>query len=213
MLSIWIGRAGSGKSRRVLSEIAARRAERDQVLLVPEHVSHEAELDLCHACGPTASRNTEVLSFRTLAGRVLSECGGLSDFTLDNGGKLLTMRLVLQELHSQLKIFDRPSRRAAFLEQLTELTDEFYAFAVSPEQLYEQVADVTGTAGDKLRDLALIYAAYDGKLRAGGIDRRSRVRKLRDKMEDSRYLDGKDVYFDGFSKSTYRGRIKINKKL
>ena len=126
MLSIWIGRAGSGKSRRVLSEIAARRAERDEVLLVPEHVSHEAELDLCHACGPTASRNTEVLSFRTLAGRVLSECGGLSDFTLDNGGKLLTMRLVLQELHSQLKIFDRPSRRAAFLEQLTELTDEFY---------------------------------------------------------------------------------------
>lgn len=199
MLSIWIGRAGSGKSRRVLSEIAARRAQRGQVLLVPEHVSHEAELDLCHACGPTASRNTEVLSFRTLAGRVLSECGGLSDFTLDKGGKLLTMRLVLQELHSQLTVFGRPSRRAAFLEQLTELTDEFYAFAVAPEQLYEQVADVPGAAGDKLRDLALIYAAYDGKLRAGGIDRRSRVQKLRDKMEDSRYLDGKDVYFDGFS--------------
>ena len=30
MLSIWIGRAGSGKSRRVLSEIAARRAQRGQ---------------------------------------------------------------------------------------------------------------------------------------------------------------------------------------
>lgn len=199
MLSIWIGRAGSGKSRRVLSEIAARRGERRQVLLVPEHVSHEAEIDLCRACGPTASRDAEVLSFRSLAGRVLSECGGVSDFTLDGGGKLLTMRLVLQELHSQLKVFGRPSRRAAFLERLTELADEFYAYSVSPEQLYEQVADVSGAAGDKLRDLALIYAAYDGKLRAGGIDRRSRVQKLGDRMEESHYLDGADVYFDGFS--------------
>ncbi len=199
MLSIWIGRAGSGKSRRVLESIAERRAQRRQVLLVPEHVSHEAEVDLCRACGPTASRDAEVLSFRSLAGRVLAECGGAADFTLDGGGKLLTMRLVLQELHSRLQVFGRPSRRAAFLEQLTELADEFYAFAVTPEQIWEQVKDVSGDSGDKLRDLALIYAAYDGKLRAGGIDRRSRVQKLRDKMAESRYLDGADVYFDGFS--------------
>ena len=199
MLSIWIGRAGSGKSRRVLETIASRRGERQQVLLVPEHVSHEAEVDLCRACGPTASRDAEVLSFRSLAGRVLAECGGLSDFTLDAGGKLLTMRLVLQELQGQLTVFGRPSRRAAFLEQLTELADEFYAYSVSPEEIHRRVEDVPGDAGDKLRDLALIYAAYDGKLRAGGVDRRSRTQKLRDRMPQSHYLDGKDVYCDGFS--------------
>ncbi len=199
MLTIWIGRAGSGKSRRVLDEIKNRRGERQQVLLVPDHVSHEAEVDLCRSCGETASRDAEILTFRTLAGRVLSECGGLADFTLDNGGKLLTMRLILQELHSQLKVFGRPSRRAGFLEQLTDLADEFYAFAVSPEQIWEQVKELEGASGDKLRDLAMIYAAYDGRLRSGGIDRRSRVQKLRDRMDSSHYLDGKDVYFDGFS--------------
>jgi len=199
MLSIWIGRAGSGKSRRVLETIASRRGLRGQVLVVPEHVSHEAEMDLCRACGPTASRDTEALSFHSLSGRVLAETGGLSDFSLDGGGKLLTMRLVLQELHSQLKVFGQPSRRAAFLRQLAELADEFYAYEVAPESLYEQVTDVPGAAGDKLRDLALIYAAYDGKLRADGIDRRSRVQKLRDQLDRSRYLAGKDVYFDGFS--------------
>ena len=199
MLSIWIGRAGSGKSRRVLEEMARRRGDRPQVLLVPEHASHEAELDLCHALGPTASRDAEALSFRSLAGRVLAEQGGLSDFTLDGGGKLLTMHLVLQELHSQLKVFGRPSRRSAFLRQLTDLADEFYAYRVPPEELNARVADLSGAAGDKLRDLALIFAAYDGKLRAGGVDRRSRVQKLADCMASSRYLAGKDVYFDGFS--------------
>lgn len=199
MLSIWIGRAGSGKSRRVLEEMARRRADRPQVLLVPEHASHEAELDLCRCLGPTASRDAEALSFRTLAGRVLAEQGGLSDFTLDSGGKLLTMHLVLQELHSQLKVFGRPSRRSAFLRQLTDLADEFYAYRVPPEELNARVEDLPGAAGDKLRDLALIFAAYDGKLRAGGVDRRSRVQKLADCMASSRYLAGKDVYFDGFS--------------
>ena len=199
MISIWIGRAGSGKSRRVLETMAARRAARPQALIVPDHVSHEAELDLCRALGPTASRSAEALSFRSLALRVLSEQGGLADFTLDAGGKLLTMHLVLQELHSQLTVFGRPSRRAAFLNQLTALADEFYAYRVSPEELSARVADMPGAAGDKLRDLALSFAAYDGKLRAGGIDRRSRVGKLADRMPQSRYLAGKDVYFDGFS--------------
>ena len=199
MLTIWIGRAGSGKSARVLETMGRERESRPQLLLVPEHTSHEAELDLCRACGPTASRNAEVLTFQSLATRVLSETGGLAEVTLDNGGKLLTMRRCLQELHSNLKVFGRPSQRAAFLHQLTTLADEFYAYQIAPETLYRHVADMEGAMGDKLRDVALIFAAYDARLRSGETDMRSRVQKLRDSLPQSHYLDGKDLYLDGFS--------------
>ncbi len=199
MLTIWIGRAGSGKSARVLQTMAQRRDERKQILLVPEHTTHEAELDLCHVLGATASRDAEVLSFQSLANRVLSEQGGLADVTLDNGGKLLTMRLALQELHSQLKVFGRPSQRSAFLRQLVDLTEEFYAYEVAPETLYEQVKDIDGVMGDKLRDIALLYLAYDAKLHAEDFDARSRMQKLHDHLAQSAYLKGKDVYLDGFS--------------
>ncbi len=199
MLTIWIGRAGSGKSARVLETMGRERENRPQLLLVPEHTSHEAELDLCRACGPTASRNAEVLTFQSLATRVLSETGGLAEVTLDNGGKLLTMRRCLQELHSNLKVFGRPSQRAAFLHQLTTLADEFYAYQIAPETLYRHVADMEGTMGDKLRDVALIFAAYDARLRNGETDVRSRVQKLHDSLPQSHYLDGKDLYLDGFS--------------
>ena len=199
MLSIWIGRAGSGKSAQVLETIDRERASRPQILLVPEHTSHEAELDLCRACGPTASRNAEVLTFQSLATRVLGETGGLAAVTLDNGGKLLTMRRCLQELHTQLKVFGRPSQRSAFLHQLTTLADEFYAYQIAPETLYRHVADMEGAMGDKLRDVALIFAAYDARLRTGGTDMRSRVQKLCDSLPQSGYLDGKDLYLDGFS--------------
>ena len=199
MLTIWIGRAGSGKSARVLETMGRERENRPQLLLVPEHTSHEAELDLCRACGPTASRNAEVLTFQSLATRVLSETGGLAEVTLDNGGKLLTMRRCLQELHSNLKVFGRPSQRAAFLHQLTTLADEFYAYQIAPETLYRHVADMEGAMGDKLRDVALIFAAYDARLRHGETDVRSRVQKLHDSLPQSHYLDGKDLYLDGFS--------------
>lgn len=199
MLSIWVGRAGSGKSDRVLHAMAERRTERRQLLLVPEHISHEAEVDLCRVLGPTASRDAEVLSFQNLATRVLSETGGAADFTLDNGGKLLTMRLALQELHSQLKVFGRPSQRAAFLQQLVELADEFYAYEIAPETLWQRVEDMDDAMGDKLRDIALLYAAYDAKLHNEKPDARSRLQKLRDHLEDSHYLDDTDIYLDGFS--------------
>ncbi len=198
MLQIWVGRAGSGKSAAVLQAMQENRAQRPQVLIVPEHTSHEAELELCRALGPTASRDAEVLSLRNLAGRVLAQTGGLADFTLDGGGKLLTMRLALQELSSQLRVFGNPSRRAAFLQQLVELTDELYAYDVSPAELLRQIEEAPD-GGDKLRDVALLYGAYDAKLREGGRDARSRVQKLADALPQSTYLSDKDVYFDGFS--------------
>ena len=90
-------------------------------------------MDLLHHCGATASRSAEVLSFQRLARRVLSETGGGADFTLDEGGKLLTMRRSLEQAGSELKVFGKSSRRAAFLQQLTDLADEFYAYDISPD--------------------------------------------------------------------------------
>ena len=199
MLRLWIGRAGAGKTARVLETIQQNRRMRDQLLIVPEHVSHEAEMELCRALGDTASRNAEVLSLRNLSGRVLGEVGGLADFTLDGGGKILTMRMALQEVGGSLRVFGNPSRRAAFLEQLVSLMDELYAYEIPPHDLYARVQDAPGQEGDKLRDVALLYAAYDARLRANGRDARSRVQKLRDALPQSAYLRGKDVYFDGFS--------------
>ena len=198
-LRILMGRAGAGKSRRVLETVAAQRFHRQQILLVPEHATHEAELDLCRALGDTASRTAEVLSFQSLATRVLSEMGGLSDITLDNGGKILTMRRALQEISYKLTVFSKPSQRPAFLRELVALADELYAYRIEPALLLQQVQDISGAAGDKLRSTALLFAAYDARLHGGNFDSRSKVQKLCDLIPESAYFAGKDVYIDGFS--------------
>lgn len=199
MLRIWIGRARSGKSARVLQEIAEMGDQGQQILIVPEHASHQAEIDLCRACGDTVSRHAEVLSFRLLASRVLALTGGLAQVALDQGGKLLTMEKALTEMAPMLKVYRRPSQRVAFLESLQGLVDEFYSYAVSPRLLAERVEEIDGSGREKLQDLALLYAAYDAKLHRPGLDARDRMTRMNDSLEASGYLTGKDIFIDGFT--------------
>lgn len=204
MLHILMGRAGSGKSARVLREIARLGDTSQQILLVPEHASHMAEVDVCRACGETAGRHVEVLTFKLLASRVFNIVGGAADVTLDNGGKLLTLQRVLQQLAPYLTVYRRPSARAAFLESLLALMEELQAYAVVPETLSERVSSLTGESGDKLRDVALIYGQYLAALCADGRDARDRLEKLEEGLAASGYADGKDVFLDGFSYFTGR---------
>lgn len=199
MLRIIVGRARSGKSERVLREIAALKDASRQILLVPEHASHAAEVDLCRVCGDTASRHAEVLSFSRLASRVLSVTGGLAEVTLDAGGKLLTLQKAISELAPVLKVYRRPSRRAAFLQEMLNLLDELRSYEISPEMLTKQAQEIGGAVGDKLNDLSLIAAAYDARLRRPGLDARDRMSKLCDLLEPSGYAEGKDVFVDGFT--------------
>ena len=200
MLRIWMGRANTGKSRRILLEIKENtEKKRKSILLVPEHASHGSELDLCRVCGAAASRYAEVLSLRQLAVRVLERTGALADGALDAGGKLLLMQLALREAAPQLTVYARPSRRAPFLQELVALCDELTACRVRPEDLGGAAAVLGGMSGEKARDISLIYAAYLARLSQGGADRRDRMEKLIDHLEESGYAAGKDIYLDGFT--------------
>ncbi|MCI8970175.1 MAG: ATP-dependent nuclease subunit B [Oscillibacter sp.] len=206
MLTLLTGRAKTGKSTAVLNRIAARPGGRDQILLVPEHASHQAEMDLCRACGDGASRFAEVLSFRRLSDRVLSITGGAAGVTLDAGGKLLTLEKALLEVSPELTVYRRPSRKSAFLRQLLDLFDELRCYEVSPETLYEQSQAIAGATRDKLRDLSLLYAAYEARLLRPGLDARDYMTKLCDSLEASGYARDKDIYIDGFTYFTAQER-------
>ena len=199
MLTILIGRAKTGKSAAVLHRIKELGDSGKQILLVPEHASHQAEIDLCRDCGPTASRHAEVLSFRRLCDRVLAVTGGAAEAELDAGGRILTLQKALSEVAPSLTVYRRPSQKSAFLQQLLDLFDELRCYEVSPETLYRQAQDITGATRDKLTDLSILYGAYEARLHREGQDLRDRMTKLCDHLEDSRYGAGKDIFIDGFT--------------
>jgi len=211
MLTILIGRAKTGKSDYVLRRIAELGDTGKQILLVPEHASHQAEVDLCRVCGPTASRHAEVLSFRRLSDRVLSITGGISQVTLDAGGKLLTLQKALLEVAPELRVYRRPSQKAAFLQQMLDLFDELRCYEIAPETLFTQAQEMDeGATREKLLDLSLLYGAYEARLCRPGFDRRDRMSKLCDHLEESGYAAGKDIFIDGFTYFNAQERRALN---
>ena len=177
-LTIVMDRAGTGKSAWMLQEIARQGTAGRQMLLVPEHASHQAERDLCAVCGDRASRHVSVASFRWLAADVLTRTGGLSGTVLDGGGRILTMYRALQETAGVLKVYRRPSQKAAFLEQLLHLHDELRSYCIDGAELLSHVDTLSRPLGDKVQDIVLICGAYEALLRRDGRDCRDLTERL-----------------------------------
>ena len=123
MLRLILGRAGSGKTALLFSEIAAscRNKRSGSFLIVPEQYSFEAERTLCRTGGDTISRYAEVLSFTRLANRVFSIYGGVSEDYLDDGGRLLCLYLAAERVKTQIKYYAATLLRPEFLLQLGKM--------------------------------------------------------------------------------------------
>ena len=202
MLKLLLGRAGAGKTTAVLDRLCQAGQERPQVLLVPEQQSHETERALCKAGGPQASLYAEVLSFSRLANRIFQTAGGLGEEELDGGGRLLLMYRAVQSASHSLTVYARPSKRPAFLTSLLATADELKSCCVPPQVLVQAGSDSPGPEGDKLRDLGLIFGEYDALTARTALDPRDRLTRAADKLRESGWARGKDIWLDGFTDFT-----------
>ena len=200
MLRLLIGKAGSGKTAAVIGEIrrAVQAGRGGSMLLVPEQYSHEAERELCRACGDSLSLYAEVFSFTGLARRVLQQQGGAAVPWLDKGGRLLCMALALEQVGSRLRVYDEARRRSELQAMLLAAVDECKSACVTPEMLEEAAAGCDDSLGDKLSDLALIQSAYDAIAANGRADPSDRLSVLAEKIASSDLGPANRVYVDGF---------------
>ena len=201
MLKLLLGRAGTGKTAEVLKRIAAGGGRR-QLLIVPEQASHETERRLCAVAGNQASLYAEVLSFTRLTSRVLAQSGGLAAPALDPGGRVLLMCAARKAVSSALTVYARPSQKPAFLSGLLATLDECKQYCVSPEDLSKAGEELEGQEGEKLRDLGLIFGAYDALTAQVAADPRDRLTRLAEGLAESGWASGISVYVDSFTDFT-----------
>ena len=167
MLRFLIGRAGAGKTAAIIREIrqAVEEGRGPSILLVPEQYSHEAERELCRECGDRLSLYGEVLSFTGLARRVRQQLGGGAAPVLDKGGRLLCMALALNGVGSRLRVYSAARQQSELQAMLLSALDELKTACVTPEMLEAAAESCEPPLSDKLRDMAIIGAAYDAAAR------------------------------------------------
>ena len=206
MLRLILGKAGTGKTTAVMAEIrrAVEAHRPGQILLVPEQYSHEAERELCAACGDSLSLYGEVFSFTGLARRLMSELGGAAAPWLDKGGRLLCMALALANIGSRLRVYGAAAHKVELQAMLLRELDELKTACITPEQL-ERAAELAGDSlGDKLYDLSLVAAAYDAVVANGRADPADRLSVLAEQIPQSSLGPATAVYVDGFLDFTYQ---------
>ena len=202
MLCILTGRAGSGKTAQVLARMKQEGGHRPQLLVVPEQASFEMEVRLCRENGNGAGAYGEVLSFTRLENRVLAQTGGAARPVLDEGGRLLVMYAALRAVQANLTVYAMPSQKPEFLSSLLTTMDELKSCCVTGEQLTQVGEDTEGLDGEKLRDLGLIFGAYEALTARGALDPRDKLTRLAEKLRQTPFFQGRDVYLDGFTDFT-----------
>lgn len=204
MLEILYGPDRTANSAQLLQQICANAEKKiaGQILIVPEQYSHETERALCAAGGDTISRYAEVLSFTRLAARVFSVCGGVCEEYLDENGRLLTLYLAAQQVREQLKFYASVMTRPEFLKQLGTLMEELLTSCVTPDALQAAAVRLTGRLAQKVTELALLYESYLSVCKTGRGDPVTRQMRLLELLEETDFLDGREVFLDGFSDFT-----------
>ena len=125
MLQLIIGKAGTGKTARMMQDIAARvEVDCRSILIVPEQYSHQAERELCALCGNSVSMFAEVLTFTGFARRIDRELGGGDHVTLDKGGQLLCMALAVHWIFGPRRMYCGAPGRAVVPRHLVEAAPE-----------------------------------------------------------------------------------------
>ena len=200
------GRSGSGKTYTIAQKL--RRSAADGVrsfLLVPEQQSHEAERRMLSLLPPRAQLTVEALSFSRLANRVFRQVGGLSYHYATGDVQALLMWRRLCELAPLLEEYgEQAQKNPALTEVMLSAVGELKGCAVSPVKL-EHAANKLPTDSSlraRLRDISLIYAAYQNELRDKYDDTSDDLARLGEVLHGHAFFTGSHVYIDYFTDFT-----------
>ena len=197
MLNFILGPSGSGKSHTMLAALRARAARGERsILIVPEQFTSSTEGQLYRTLGDSLSAYVESYSFTSLAEALLRRYGGAAVPTLTEAGRALLLRRAADSLLDKVVYYSRQRRSAAFCEKAAQTVSELKSAGVTPEMLADY-AKAPGADREKLDELALIYAAYEGLLAQSAMDPGDRQQRAAERL-DAAFFAGRAVYIDEF---------------
>lgn len=203
MLRFILGVSGTGKTTHLLAQMRQRAQQGlPSIYLVPEQFSSSAEILLYKTLGDKGSGMVEVVSFRTMAERILKLGGGLSVPLLSEAARTVFVRRALDALEGEAGSFARHRRNHAFCNMCAATIEELKTAGATPAALRSIGLQ---NSEPKLAELALIFEAYEAAIEGIAMDPEDRLTQAATKA-DCGYFDGKACFidnFDGFTPPEY----------
>ena len=161
-----VGRAGAGKSHYLyekLIEKSLKYRNKNFIAIVPEQFSMETQKQILTMHPNRGSFNIEVTSMTRLAYTVFEEQGFNEYKVMDDLGKTLIMRKVMEQCKDKLTIYKSKTSMPGFAEKMKTIVSEFKQYGITDDVLNDMKAecDSKPLLRHKLNDVEIISDAFN----------------------------------------------------
>lgn len=218
-LQLYLGSSGSGKSYRLYRRMIENSIEdrnTEYLVIVPEQFTMQTQKDIVAMHPDHGVMNLDILSFMRLAYRVFDETGGNDRPVLEDTGKSMLVRKVVQFKKDELTSFGAQIRRTGFISEIKSLLSEIFQYSIGEEELHRLI-DAFGhkpMLKGKLQDMLTVYRGFKELIRERYITAEEILDVLYDALDDCRFIKNSVICFDGFTgftPSQYRLLSKLMK--
>ena len=167
-LNMVFGGGGAGKTyylcKKMIDDIAS--GSDNYIYIVPEQFTLETQkkmVNMRHKMyGLSGIMNVDIVSFNRLAFRIFEEMGVDKLSIVDDMGKMLILRKVIEENKDKLVIYKDKAGMMGFIEEIKSVISELYQFGINVDDI-EQIMDKLkgqNMTKAKLKEIAFIYDEF-----------------------------------------------------
>ena len=205
-----LGPSGSGKTRYIYDELIKRAEENPQknyIIVVPEQFTMAVQKDIVTLHPRHGVMNIDIVSFNRLAFRIFEELGINRLSILDDTGKTLVLRHVIEDKKKELKLFKDKLKYFGFVEEMKSSISELYQYGIVPDELGDIIANSKGHKSTmmKLEDIRVIYEGFKEYVKNMSGDDKVYITKeevlsrLCEAVPSSSIIKNSELYLDGFT--------------
>ncbi len=203
-LQFVLGGSGRGKTY-YMQHLVSREAEmfpdRQYIFLVPEQFTMQTQKELIAISRAKGIMNIDVQSFLRLAFRVFSETGAGSMPVLDDMGKTMILKKVLNNLEEQLDYFGKNIHKKGYVQEIKSFLSELLQYGADEETIEEMIhaAGKHPVLARKLKDIKIIYRGFMDYLSNHYITSEEILTVLAGVAQESQILKDSIICLDGFT--------------
>lgn len=203
-----LGSSGAGKTHYIYDKITDSDVKERFFAVVPEQYTMETQkkiVSMCRKKGGSelaaGSLNIDIVSFNRLAVRLFEETGAAPGDILDDTGKVMVLRKVMEQEKDNLSIFKSKISYAGFVDEVKSLISEFYQYGIDNEKIgeLEEKAASKPVLQSKLHDIRIIESAFRNYLSDKYITSEELMDKLCKAIPKSSLIRNSTITLDGYT--------------
>lgn len=169
------------------------------ILVVPDKFSMNAEQLFFERLKTKSVFNVWLTTLSRLIKKVLGTKEQSYKVLTKQSGTMLVEKIILQRTE-ELSTYKKVAKNYSFAEKMYNVINLLKSSGIKPEELKNNIDNTN--LGKKIKDIYIIYSAYENLLQGEMIDTITRMQLFSDVAKSSDYLKNSDIYFAMFDSFT-----------